>query len=270
MYKPRVIKLSEIKSVGDPSETFKRIALELSLIKNRINFIDEIVVRAGFVIDTLLGVEPNDVDLFYSLKKWEHKDWPGCKCEEIRLKLLDLELPIINSRKVDLGHILEGEIYFSPAEKVVGPFSHHIGVPAMVCVDDKGRLWGNDEALDCINGRRGEIQYNAWLQHAYFPYTPEDPYGNNFSAFYALQVFRELRMIFSKRYVSVGPNLKLMMENCLPVFDYILSNPDLKGYIKKKVIKKNSLMKLSDYREVLGIFKLGNISDILFKIALLI
>lgn len=256
MYQPRILRPSEFKSDNYPKETIKRIGEELSVIEKDIRIIDKVVIRAGFVLDTLLGNPPNDADLFYSLRKWQYKNWPGCQCQKIAKEITRLNLPIIKSRKIDLGHILKGEIYFSPVEKTVGPFSHHIDIAAMVCIDSKGNVWGNDEALYCINNRIGEIRYDGWLQHSYFPYTPEDPFYNNFSAFYALQVFRELRMIHSKKYKAVGPNLKLLIENSLPVFKYVLNDLDLIKYVKNKVAMKNSLMKIGDYEKSLNVANL--------------
>lgn len=253
MYKPRKIKPSELKLKNYPWETTRKAGKELSAIKESVGIVDEVVVRAGFVLDTLLGVEPNDVDLFYSLKIWKYKDWPGCECKRIRKEIRGLNLPVISSRKIDLGHILEGEIYFSPVVKTVGPFSHHIDIPDMLCIDKNGDIWGNDEAIFCINNRVGEIRYDGWLQHPYFPYIPEDFLHNKFSVFYILQVFRELRMIYTKKYIAVGPNLRLLFDASLPVFDSVLESSRLTKYIKDYVSTRNSTMNIQGYKEALGV-----------------
>jgi hypothetical protein len=253
MFTPRIIKPLEFRLKSFPNATIHELGRELAIIEKEIGEIDKIVVRAGFVLDSLLGSQPNDADLFYSLKKWQHKNWPGCRCKEIAKKITLLNLPIINSRKVDLGHILKGEVYFPPAEKVVGPFSHHIDVPAMVCIDSSGNVWGNDEALYCINNRIGEISFNCWLQHSYFSYIPDDRLFNNYAVFYTLQVFRELRMIHSKKYRSIGPNLKLLFDNCLPVLTFVLADKKLASYTKENIAEKNSSMSLKDYATALEI-----------------
>ncbi|KKR91665.1 MAG: hypothetical protein UW69_C0045G0001 [Microgenomates group bacterium GW2011_GWA2_44_7] len=62
MYKPRKIKPSELKLQQNPRKTIRKVGNELTVIKKNVEIIDEIVVRAGFVLDTLLGCEPNDVN----------------------------------------------------------------------------------------------------------------------------------------------------------------------------------------------------------------
>ena len=197
------------------------------------------------------------IDLFYSLKKWKHKDWPGCECTKINGLITKLKLPTFDSRKIYLGHILEGEIYFSPIEKTVGPFSHHIDVPDMLCIDSNGNLWGNDEALHFINNKIGEIRFDGWIQHPYFPYSPEDPFYGNYVAFYTYQILRELRMIYTKNYKAVGPNMKLFFQVSQPIIKAAIKDEKVRDYIKKRIKLKNPVMNLDRYNKALNVVKIS-------------
>jgi hypothetical protein len=256
IYKP--IRLNRhLKLNQKQKQIFEELATELKTIELHINYIDEIVARGGYILDVIFEAEPNDVDLFYSLK--EHAI---CKCKEIKKEIKKLNLTLINSKKVDLGHILEGEIYFSPIEKVVGPFSHHIDIPSMICLDSKGNIWGNKNTLYCIQNKMHEINYLPWLMHFHFPYSPDNIYYRTFYTSYCRLSVRGLRMIFTKKYKRVGPNFKNHLANWPAVLKVIESNVEWKEAIASYIREKSPNMKLKDFKTAIDISKVKNKNEI--------
>ena len=220
-------------------DTLYRLASELRVMKQKIKYLDEIITRGGYILDILYNVEPSDIDLFYSLK-----NKTDCKCDEIKQVIKRLHLPLTNSKKVDLGHILPGEINISPINKVVGPFSHHIDIPSMVCLDSEGNIWGNKKSLYCIKNKIHEINYLPWIMHFHFPYSPDNIYYRTFYTSYCRLTIRGLRMIHTKKYKRVGPNFKYHLANWPQVLTVIDKNQEwtmaIKNYIKEKSPNMNS------------------------------
>lgn len=237
--------------------TLKQLALELGTIEKGIPEIDQIIARGGFLLDTILGATPNDIDLFYSLEFPKSLGWQGCKCDEIKAEIKKLNLPLTGSRKVDLGHILEGEIFFPPIEKCLGPFSHHIEMCTLLCLDSKGDLWTTEKAIYYLKNRIEENRPDAFLQHAYYPYS-DNPYYLNPNTSYIRRVVRGLRMIHTKKYTGVGPNFLEFLENCEPIFRMILSSEEYKQAIKQEIQEKCSMMTMDDFRGAIAITKTSN------------
>ena len=85
--------LREFNVSLEQRDTLKQLAAELKTIKEQTPIIKDIVARGGFILDTILGAKPNDIDLFYSLKTWQSPAWQGCKCDEIKKKIDRLDDP---------------------------------------------------------------------------------------------------------------------------------------------------------------------------------
>lgn len=264
MYTPLKISPVEFGLSKSQLKIIKDLAQELKLIEERLPFIKEIVARGGFILDTLFGVPPNDIDLFYSLKTWQSPRWQGCRCEEIKSKILKLNLPLSSTRKIDTGHILKGEIYLDPIQKITGPFSHHIDVPSMVCLTSTGDLWSNQEALNCIQTKTHEIRFDGWLQHTFYPYSDQKP---NFPTGYAkIVIVRGLRMIHTKKYKAVGPNFRYMVENCPEVLDAIVKSRDLQKRLIPNLKEKCHFMKPEDFKNALRVTGVKNQKAVFKKI----
>lgn len=246
-------------------QKLEQLSRELRYIEKHSLYVDKIVARGGFVLDTILGVEPNDIDLFYSLKGEKTKFWQGCKCEEIKKEIRDYKLELLGSRKVDLGHVLEGEMFFEPVEKCLGYFSHHIDYPSMICLDSKKQLWSNDKAWNCIKNKTHEVRYEGWLQHFCYPYS-DNPGYRNYITNYARLICRGLRMINSKSYKAIGPNFLSVLENSNAIFNTILSDDKLLKLLKDNLIEKCSGMSFKDYETSLEITKAKNRKYILLSI----
>ena len=233
-------------------DVFKQLASELKTVKESIPFLEDIIARGGFVLDTIMAVEPNDLDIFYSLKEWQTPEWPGCKCEELKKGIAFLNLPITSSRKVDVCHILEGEIYLDPIPKCLGYFSHHIEIPSKVLLDSDGYIWTTKEAATCIKERIYELRNTGRVQHAYYPYM-EDPGYRNYITTSARIVARGLRMIHTKKYKSVGKEFFELVENSSLIWQSVLNNQEYTKMLKRNMIVKNGFMKLDDYKNALDV-----------------
>lgn len=260
-FKPIQVTYGDLNLSNKQIETFQTLSSEISIIQNSIPFIKEFVARGGFLLDTIIGIEPHDIDFFYSLHSWKTKDWQGCSCDDIKVQILSLYVPLINSRKTDLGHILEGEIYFDPIEKVIGPFSHH-DINSRICLDKNGVIWTCKESLDGINTKTYEWSYDAAIQFAYYPYFPNDTYVT----FYTRNVIRGLRMIYTKKYLRVGPVYKGFLEQSHILFDQILKDQDKTQNLRNYILEKTDNMHLEEFKEALEITKVSNRQKVLYKI----
>ncbi len=256
------------EELGTPPKqcaVFKQLASELKTIKESTQFLKDIIVRGGFVLDTIMAVEPNDLDIFYSLEEWQTPEWQGCKCDEIKQKITSLSLPTTSSRKVDTCHILEGEMYLDPIPKCLGYFSHHIEVPSKVLLDSDGYIWTIKEAVTCIKERIYELKNTGRIQHAYYPYM-EDPGYRNYITTSARIITRGLRMIHTKKYKSVGREFFELVENSSLIWESVLSNKEYAEMLKRNVTEKNGFMKLDDYKNSLDVVNSSNKQEILSSI----
>lgn len=264
-FKPIKVPYEELNLSNKQKKTLQQISQELKIVKENIPIIKEVVARGGFILDTIMSAKPNDIDLFYSLNEWGKDEWQGCKCDEIKKKIAQLNLDLMGSRKVDLGHILEGEMYFDPILKIIGPFSHHIELPSRICVDMHGTIWSCKEAIYCIKNKVYETEWTGWLQHSYYPYT-DDPYYRNFITSYARGLIRGLRMIHTKKYQKVGPNFRKLVEDSSPIFETVVKNPNYRSGIKKNISEKAGFMKINDFKKSLQVTKTKNADQILKRI----
>ncbi|MFA6602410.1 MAG: hypothetical protein WCT01_01270 [Candidatus Shapirobacteria bacterium] len=239
-------------------DSLKKLTQELKILTTSLTNVKNIIARGGFILDTLLGTEPNDIDLFYESSKWKTKNWQGCECDSIKSQIISLNLPLINSRKTDLGHILENEIHLDPVTKVLGFFSHHIDVASMVCLDSSGSIWVNQESLNCIKNKIHEIRFEGWLQHFIYPYS-DNPFYRNYKTSYCRLLIRGLRMIHSKKYLSVGSNYRNLLENSNPLFNEVLNNKQLIKGVKEAMVEKCSAMDIPDFYHAIDIANPGNI-----------
>ncbi len=124
--------------------TIKDIAHDLKVIKSKVPFIEDVIVRAGFVADLLFDIEPHDIDVYYTTKEQIGEKFSNCRCDEIRELTKDLDFKIMNKKyEIDFGHSGEGELYVPAIEKMTGFFSHLWEVAIMLCIDTDGNLWSN-------------------------------------------------------------------------------------------------------------------------------
>lgn len=263
-----VVKLtSEFKLSQKQQETFSALAHDLKTLKDNVSLLQDIVVRAGFVLDTLLNVEPHDIDTLYTTKEQVGHLFEKCRCDDIRVIIPNLKFEIFNKEhELDLGHFGEGEVYVPLIEKTVGYHSHLIDVGDMVCIDSNGDIWGNKEAEYCIKNRIHEIRYDGWILFSYF--IREFPY-TDYYYFCTLNIFRGLKMISSKNYGGAGPNFLTLLENAKPILDYTSTVPKYIEALNKYRNKKAPFMDVTEITKTLEVTKVSNanyIVDMLVKV----
>lgn len=258
------IKLTnEIALNEKQKQIISEIASDLELIKDRVTFLDDIIVRAGFVADTLFNVEPHDIDAYYTTKEQIGIKFQKCRCDEIRGSIKDCDFKLMNrSYELDLGHSGEGELYIPPVEKMTGFFSHLSEIANMVCIDSEGTVWGNKEAFDCIKNRIHEIRFDGWL---YYPYFIREFPHVDYYYYYANNCLRGLRTIFIKNYTGIGPNYKMLLENAELVLEYVATVQDYKEKYKNYHKKKMYGMSLENLQHALKITKVNNQDYLLEK-----
>lgn len=264
-FRPIKVAPNQLNLSTQQIETIKQIGKELTTIQGNIPIIKEIVVRGGFTLDTVLKIEPHDIDLFYSLHKWELKDWQGCKCDSIKANIKKLDLPLINTRKVDLGHILKGEIYQEPIDKVIGIFSHH-DINSRICFDKDGNIWTCKETINGIKNRIHEWDDDALLQFAYYPYMENDTY----ITFYSRNIIRGLRMIHTKKYIGVGPVFRSFVEKSPYLFDEILKDKKQTQILRNYILDKTDGMNLGDFQSVLETTGIKSRNEVIHMIEMIL
>ncbi len=247
------------------------IAYDLTLIKNKVPFIEDAIVRAGFVADTLFNVEPHDIDAYYTTKEQIGVKFQKCRCDEIRDLIKNCDFKLMNTKyELDLGHSGEGELYITAVEKMTGFFSHLWEVANMVCIDSSGTVWGNKEAFECIKNRIHEIRFDGWL---YYPYFIRVFPHVDYYYYYANNCLRGLRTIFIKNYTGIGPNYKMLLENAKLVLNYVATVPEYRENLKKYHKDKMYSMTLDNIKNALDITNVSNknylldkFEEIIFKI----
>ena len=255
----------ELGTAPQQCTVFEQLASELKTITEKTPILKELIARGGFILDTIMGAEPNDIDLFYALKQWTTPQWHGCKCDEIKQAIASLKLPVTSKRKVDTGHILEGEMYLDPIPKILGYFSHHIEIPSKVLLDADGYIWTVKEAVTCITERIYELRNTGRVQHAYYPYA-DDPGYRDYVTNTARLVVRGLRMIHTKQYRSVGQDFFDLVDNSSLVWKTVLANKDFTQILKRNMTVKNGFMTLADYANALAVTHVSNQGEILESI----
>jgi len=252
-----VVKLtSEFKLSQKQRETFSFVAHDLKTLKNNVPLLENIVVRAGFVLDTLLNAEPHDIDTLYTTKEQVGRLFEKCRCDEIRETLPNLRFKIFNKEhELDLGHFGKGEVYVPLIEKTVGYHSHLIDVADMVCIDSNGDIWGNKEAEYCIKNRVHEIRYDGWILFSYF--IKEFPY-TDYYYFCTLNIFRGLKMVHSKNYGGVGHNFLTLLENSKPILDYTSTIPQYIEALNTYRAKKAPFMGREEITKTLELTRTSN------------
>lgn len=241
----------KFKLTPEQLQVIRDVAYDLSLIKTKCPFLDDIVIRAGFVLDTLLKANPHDIDALYTTKEQIGTTFKTCRCDEINKIIKNLDFKIFNKKyPLDLGHFFEGEEYIPLTEKAVGYHTHLMDVGDMVCINSKGEIWGNELSFNCINKKQHEIRIEGWLLFSY--YAKQFPY-NDYYYFYLQTIFRGLKMIISKNYKSVGSNYLNLLENANPILEYTQKSDFYKKTLNDYKNKKSIFMDKQNIEKALKV-----------------
>ncbi len=261
MYK-KVEITNQFKLTKKQKQLLSDLAHDLTLIKKSASFLDDIVVRGGFLLDVLLNSEPFDVDLLYTTKEQIGKLFSKCRCEELRNAVKDLDFKVmVKKYEIDFGHFGLGELYMSPTDKTVGFHSHQKEINSQLSLDSDGRLWSNARSIQGIKDKVHEVRFEGWLLYPYFIREfPHIDYYFNFTS----MCLRGLKMIYTKKYKSVGPNYRNMLDNARPILDFVLTVPQYLTDLKKYYKAKCRNMSKQEIRKALKVTKANN-QEYLYK-----
>jgi hypothetical protein len=238
--------------------TFAGLADTFKIILKDNADILEIGLRGGFILDTLLELPPNDIDLYYRTK-------PGierCQCNKMREYIDSKQFPAFQGRKIDLGHLEPGEIELSLGEKTAGIFSHHIDLPSRLFLNHNGDIITCNGTVECIEKRIYEIQLQGWLQHVYFPLSP-NPLRNNLYMFTIIQALRGLRMIFTKKYLGCGEEFRKLLMMLPKSLEYCYNSDVFRPEVKRYLTTMIHGMTINDLEWSLTQCKTENKAEIL-------
>lgn len=196
----------EIRSAfADP---LRQIAHDLSEIKRLEPRVKNIVLRGGAVVDLLMGLPPNDYDLFYSFEE-DGAIIKECRCADVKKAVEAADLHYIDSALVDLENSYEKEPFGEPTERTCGLISFHTTSFNMYTIDHHGRVWTNRETWAHFQAKVCEIRYEGMLPWAYFP-RPGD--SNDYFASICHEIIRALGYMI-KRDLTPGPKLIILLEH---------------------------------------------------------
>lgn len=239
------------------------IATDLSLIKQKIPKINNIVLRGGAALDAIYNLDPNDVDLFYCHNDSSRENSSECICDDLRIKLDSLAFNYFDKSTIDLENSFEKEPKLNPIDRTVGYFSYHTEYNSQFVIDNKGRIWTNKDALNFHLKNIYEVRFEGFFPWANFPREGD---SKNYFAFHTNIIIRAISYI-NKRNLTPGPKTLLLLENA----NYILEKSiDVKGldYFKLYALSKiKSKEKLQQFIEkFMNESKYSTANEILVKL----
>lgn len=246
---------NKLNLTSQVSDKFTVVGKELAKIKSLDSNILEVGVAGGFIIDTILGLVPNDLDIKYRIKKDSGKIDPSCRCDYIRSLVNQTDLPKLY--KVDVGHIMDEKHPegVSINYEHVGPFSLHTEYYSMWVLDQDARVWTNRVAYkDYLNGvyNTHTLGLLAWVYHK----------NRSYYDVLAVHLIRGLGYI-KKRDLKVGDTFRFYLDNCGEIFSKFekeeFDHKGLRKYFSKKVGSLSELEQLINKSSVRN-------SDAVFKV----
>lgn len=178
---------------------------KIALLEPRIK---NIVIRGGAIADLLLGLEPNDYDLFYSFEE-NGQIVHDCRCDDVQKAVNKAKFEYFDASKVDLENSYEKEPYAEPIERTCGFISFHTGFANMFCIDQSGRVWTNRETWQYFQDKIFEVRYEGMLPWAYFP-RPGD--SKDYYAFLCYELIRAVSYMAKKGF-RAGPKMTILFEH---------------------------------------------------------
>lgn len=260
-----IINASSILINDSNQQVIHDIAHDLQLIKKLNPNIDQIIVRGGCALDVILGLEPNDVDLFYCYKT---NDIPTskCVCDEVRKNIQSIKFKYLKNKSIDLENSYEKEPYDNPIERTVGLFNFNTEYNSQFAIDINGNIWTNVEALKYHLNNVYEIRYEGCLPWAYFP--REEDILNYFD-FQFLMLIRGIGYII-KRSMIPGEKFLLLLSASEYLFDKstkYIGIDKFKDLATKKIKNVENLNQfIESFASVEDITKLKNLYGKLFDL----
>lgn len=245
-----ITKVPEAKITPAAKVVIQALASDLQQILKANSDLSDIVLRGGGAYDILLGLEPNDIDLFYSYKSKTSE----CKCEDVKNAIHGLTLSYIQGKSIDLENSYEKEPRLEPIERTVGHFSYHSDYNSMFVIDQFENVWTNIHALKYFEQGVYEIRYEGMLPWAYFPHEGDSA---DYFASQCYNLVRGLGYIIKRRLTPGESFTELLLESEYLVEQGIQrdSNNRLKNYCAKKLPDKEKAV------YILSTFELGDSKD---------
>lgn len=232
----------------DAKAIFNQVSTELTKVREMDKSISEIGIAGGFVIDTLLNLEPADIDLKYAIKDEQGNTLRICKCDHIKTLIEDTILP--KKYSLDIGSIKENnnDHFESINDKHLGIFSHHPEYISQFVMDETGNIWSNKNALKDYFKREYNPSTEGLMCWIYYE-------NRTFFEALALMLIRGFGYI-DKRDLQIGEKFYYYMEKSSEIFEeYSKEDTDHKSiieYFNKKVGTMENLSKLLDKHKVPG------------------
>lgn len=227
-------------------ELFNDVAAHLKKIRSFDKSISEIGIAGGFVLDTMLGLDPSDIDLKYAMRDNDGNFITTCKCDYVRT-LVD-KVCLGKDFRVDIGNIKENnnDIFDSIVDKQVSILSHHPEYISQFSLDEDGRIWGNIDSLNDFNNKIYNPRTEglmAWISHE----------GKTYYEALAILLIRGFGYI-KKRDLRMGEKFKYYMSITPKIFEiYSKERHDHAGlvtYFNKKVGSLANLEALLDIHNI--------------------
>lgn len=258
-----IVDATSILSNDTNKSKINAIATDLSLIKQKIPKINNIVLRGGAALDVIYNLDPNDIDLFYCHSDSAGENSSECICEDLRIKLNTLAFNYFDKSTIDLENSFEKEPKLNPIERTVGYFSYHTEYNSQFLIDHNGRILTNKDALNFHQKNIYEVRFEGFFPWAHFPREGD---SKNYFAFQTNIIIRAISYI-NKRNLTPGPKTLLLLENV----EYILEKSiEAKGldYFKPYALSKiKSKEKLQQFIEkFMNESKYSTANEILVKL----
>lgn len=203
--KPYVVDITD-QLAPELTRKVKLVASDLSMIAKIEPRVRQIVLRGGAVVDLMLGLEPNDYDLFYSFEE-KGKTIEECRCSDVQTTVDKVAFKYFDKTKIELENAYEKEPKAEPIERTCGLLSFHTSYISMFCIDQEGHVWTNTDTWNDFKSKVCEVRYEGMLPWAYFP-RPGD--SHDYYAFMCYELIRSISYM-AKREFSAGEKLTTLI-----------------------------------------------------------
>lgn len=241
-----IINATKILVTPDNEAKIDELTYDLQLLKKGVTQLDQIVIRGGCVLDVLHNLEPNDIDLFYSIKE-NGKYVTECRCDIIRSLMKHLPFKYFSQKNIDLENSYEKEPMFGPIERTVGLFSFHSDYNSMLALDEEGQIWTNTDTLKYIKDGIYEVNYAGFLPWAYFPQKNDN---HHYYSFFCYQLIRGIAHIM-KRDLKPGPTFLDIVEHAPLLVPRGIKEVDVRKFHKLAKKKNLTFRKVEDFLTLL-------------------
>ncbi len=230
---------------------FKLASKDLRLLKQKLQ-VNNICIRGGFIIDTLIGKNPKDIDIFYISQNALSTQKESCICDSFKNTYLTLknDLSLISNYEIDWGHYGKNELVLPLVECICGYLTQSLDFLSLFVLDINGKVWTNKYGLYCFQNQIWEITPMTWMTYSHF--MADKPV--DFYDLYTGICLKVIRHIKEGKANKIGPMTKELLEN----FHYVLQKIKPESERGKNIVgrfNKNELS-LVDLKKILAILEI--------------